>query len=60
MGVFAGGNAQDLQDLFREVTEVARIRDRWRVPVEQDVPIFVVRGPYEAIAAVWPRYEGQN
>ncbi len=60
VGVFAGGNAQDLQDLFREVTEVARIRDPWRVPVEQDVPIFVVRGPYETIAAVWPRYEGQN
>ena len=37
-----------------------RIRDPWRVPEERDVPVFVVRGPYEPIAAVWPRFEGQN
>ncbi|MEE8370355.1 MAG: glycosyltransferase family 39 protein, partial [Dehalococcoidia bacterium] len=60
VAVIAGSDAEDLQDYFREVTEVARIRDRWRVPEEQDVAIFVVRRPYEPLAAVWPRFEGQN
>jgi len=60
VAVIAGSNVEDLRDYFREVTEVARIRDPWRVPEERDVPVFVVRGPYEPIATVWPRFEGQN
>jgi hypothetical protein len=58
--VVAGSNAEDLRTYFDEVTEVARIRDRWRVPEERDVPIFVVRGPFEPIGSVWPRFEGIN
>ena len=60
VAVVAGLSDDMLLEYFREVTEVARIRDPWRVPEEQDVPIFVVRGPYEPIGVVWPRFEGIN
>jgi len=60
VAVFAGSDIEELQDYFREVTVVARIRDPWRVPEEQDVPVFVVRGPYVPIATAWPRFEGRN
>jgi hypothetical protein len=60
VAVFAGGDIEELQDYFREVTVVARIRDPWRVPEERDVPVFVVRGPYVPIATAWPRFEGRN
>jgi len=60
VAVVTGSSPAELENLFDEVTEVARIRDPWRVPEEQDVPIFVVRGPFEPIFTVWPRFEGRN
>jgi Dolichyl-phosphate-mannose-protein mannosyltransferase len=60
VAVIAGSTEEDLRTYFRDVREAARVRDRWRVPEEQDVPIFVARDPREPIAEVWPRLEGRN
>ena len=58
--VVAGGEREGLETLFREVVEVARIRDPWRVPEERDVAVFIARGPFEDVATVWSRFEGRN
>jgi Dolichyl-phosphate-mannose-protein mannosyltransferase len=60
VAVIAGSSEEDLRTYFRDVREAARVRDRWRVPEEQDVRIFVARDPREPIAEVWPRLEGRN
>jgi 4-amino-4-deoxy-L-arabinose transferase-like glycosyltransferase len=60
VAVVAGSDSVSLAGFFEEVREAARIRDPWRVPEERDVGVFVVRGPYEALAEVWPRFEGRN
>jgi len=58
--IVAGGEREDLENYFREVTEVAHVRDSRRVPEERDVSVFVARGPHQSIATLWPRFEGQN
>ena len=58
--VFAGGELADLQRYFRQVEEVARVRDPWRVPEERDVAVFVCRDPYQDIATLWPGFAGRN
>jgi len=60
VAVIAGSDSADLATYFREVREEARIRDPWRVPEERNVGVFVVRGPYEPIGRVSPRFEGRN
>jgi len=56
----AGGDIDGLRTLFRDVVEVARVRDPWRVPEERDVAVFVARNPVEPVEVVWPRFEGRN
>ncbi|HSG06921.1 MAG TPA: glycosyltransferase family 39 protein [Longimicrobiales bacterium] len=58
--IFAGGELEDLRRYFRDVVEVARVQDGWRVPEERDVAVFVARGPYQPIATLWPGFEGRN
>jgi hypothetical protein len=49
-----GTPAQDLRQLYGDVREVARLRDPWAVPEEQDVPITVSREPNATLQQVWP------
>ena len=58
--VVAGGRMEGLQELFRDVVEVARVRDPWRVPEERDVAVYIARDPIDPVAVVWPRFEGRN
>jgi len=60
VAVIAGTDSADLSGYFREVRRAARMVDSRRVPEERDVSIWIVRGPYEPMADVWPRFEGNN
>ncbi len=44
-----------ITDHYSEVTEVARHVSKYAMPYENDLPIFVCRGPIRPIPSIWPR-----
>lgn len=53
--IIVGGEAEDYKDLFSEVTEAARFEHPYVMPYENDLPIFICRGPLGPVKDVWLR-----
>jgi hypothetical protein len=53
--IVVGGNREAWTDHYTEITEVARHTAEYVMPYENDLPIFVCRGPTRPIPAIWPR-----
>jgi hypothetical protein len=52
--IFLGVRRSNLEDLgCASLTEVARVKNRWGVTEEQDVPILLCRQPRQTIQEVW-------
>ncbi len=49
-----GGTCFSAKHLYATRTVVARVRSRWAIGWEHDLPIAICRGIREPIAAVWP------
>jgi hypothetical protein len=49
-----GGDANDHRQTYREVVEVARHSDKYAMPYESDLPIFLCRGLKVPLRDVWP------
>jgi hypothetical protein len=52
--IVIGGKAEDHRRAYREVTEVARHSNRYGMPYENDLPIFLCRGLKVRIQDIWP------
>jgi hypothetical protein len=50
-----GGSRERLEELFEEVEEAARTRTTYGMPYENNLPIYVARGPKGDLAEVWNR-----
>ncbi len=53
--IIVGGSADDHRQVYREVVEAARHINKYAMPYESDLPIFLCRGLKVSIADVWPR-----
>jgi len=53
--IVLGNNAHDLQKYFEEVTERARFRNGYVLPLRNNIPIFVVRKPRQTLEQLWPK-----
>jgi hypothetical protein len=53
--IVLGNNAHDLQKYFEEVTERARFRNEYVLPLRNNIPIFVVRKPRQTLEQLWPK-----
>lgn len=53
--IVIGGKAADHLQAYRDVREVARHFNKYAMPYESDLPIFICRDPKVAIRDVWPR-----
>ena len=52
--IVLGGNVESLQKYFGEVSERARFHDRYIQPMQDNLPIFVVRRPKQPLSQLWP------
>jgi hypothetical protein len=50
-----GGREEDYRKAFAVVTEVARTQCEFAMPYENDLPIFICRGPQVVLRDIWPR-----
>lgn len=55
-----GGDEEDLAPFCGSVELAARIDERWVVPEEQNLAIWICRQPYRTLQEVWPMFRGQN
>ena len=53
--IFVGGSREGLERRFSSVEHAATVRCRYCMPYENDKPIWVARGPREAISDSWPQ-----
>lgn len=53
--IIIGGKPDDHRQAYREVVEVARHSNKYAMPYESDLPIFLCRGLKVKLADVWPR-----
>ena len=53
--VVIGGRRERLAEVFEQVDERGRSRCRDCMPYENDLPIWVVRGPRRPLVEIWPR-----
>ncbi len=58
--VTIGWDSVDLARYFRVVRPVARVRNPWGVPEDQDVPVSVAEQPVRPIQQLWPQWRGRN
>jgi hypothetical protein len=58
--VKVGGDAEDLQRFCRSVELATRIDERWVVPEEQQLAVWLCRQPYRTLQEIWPMFRGQN
>lgn len=52
--IVIGGDPDDHRKAYREVTEVVRHSDKYAMPYESDLPIFLCRGLKAALKDLWP------
>jgi len=52
--VTIGVDSSDLRRFYRVVQPAGELRDRWAVPEEQDVHLYVARGPVMSLQRLWP------
>lgn len=50
-----GGDRDDLEESFAEVTELGRVTCHYCMPYESDLGIFLGRGLRAPVAEIWPR-----
>lgn len=55
VAIVLGDDRESLSRLYASVEEFTRVRDRWAVGEEQDVPVWICRQPYATLQAVWPK-----
>jgi 4-amino-4-deoxy-L-arabinose transferase-like glycosyltransferase len=55
-----GDERADLEPFCASIALAARISDRWVVPEEQDLGVWVCREPVATLQEVWPRFRGRN
>jgi 4-amino-4-deoxy-L-arabinose transferase-like glycosyltransferase len=53
--IVIGGEAEDHRQSYREVVEAARHSDKYAMPYESDLPIFLCRGLKLKLEDIWPR-----
>jgi len=53
--IIIGCDAEDYTDHYSEVTEAGRINNKYAMPYESNLPVFVCRGPLASIRDIWPR-----
>ena len=52
--VVVGGDLEDNQRVFRELTRVGTVRSKYAMPYEQDMPIYIGRGLKIPMRELWP------
>ncbi|HEY0305640.1 MAG TPA: hypothetical protein VGC44_11710 [Longimicrobiales bacterium] len=55
-----GDEEEDLKPFCRDVELATRIEDRWLVPEEGNLGIWICRRPYRTLQEIWPMFRGQN
>lgn len=55
-----GGARDDLTPFCRSVALADRVNERWVVPEEQHLAIWICRQPYRTLQQIWPMFAGQN
>ena len=55
--IIIGGEAAEYRNLFADVVEAARFENRYVMPYENNLSIFVCRGPKGPIGVVWQLYK---
>lgn len=50
-----GGGHDEISKLFSSVTVAGEIRNRYAMPYESNIPIYVLRRPREPLSGIWPR-----
>lgn len=55
-----GGDAEGLRPFCGSIELATRIEERWVVPEEKDLAIWLCRQPYRTLQEVWPMFRGQN
>ncbi|RPJ03389.1 MAG: hypothetical protein EHM31_00955 [Candidatus Aminicenantes bacterium] len=53
--IIIGGSADDHRQTYREVVEAARHINKYAMPYESDLPIFLCRGLKVKLQDLWPR-----
>ncbi|RPI99035.1 MAG: phospholipid carrier-dependent glycosyltransferase [Candidatus Aminicenantes bacterium] len=53
--IIIGGSADDHRQAYREVVEAARHINKYAMPYESDLPIFLCRGLKVKLQDLWPR-----
>jgi len=53
--IIIGGSADDHRQAYREVIEAARHSNKYAMPYESDLPIFLCRGLKVKLQDLWPR-----
>jgi len=53
--IIIGGTLEDNSQFFEEVVQVETARSRYAMPYENNLPIFIARGPKLSLADAWPR-----
>jgi hypothetical protein len=52
--IVIGGKAEDHLHSYREVVEAARHSNKYAMPYESDLPIFLCRGLKVKLQDIWP------
>jgi 4-amino-4-deoxy-L-arabinose transferase-like glycosyltransferase len=55
-----GGEAEDLQGFCGELALATRIDERWVVPEERNLAIWICRRPPRTLQEIWPEFRGRN
>jgi len=53
--IVVGGDLEDNQRVFREVTQVGTVRSKYSMPYEQDLAVYVGRGLKIPVRELWPQ-----
>ena len=53
--IVIGGSADDHRQAYREVVEAARHTNKYAMPYESDLPIYLCKGLKVSVADLWPR-----
>ncbi len=52
--IIIGSSLEENLEFFDEVVQVETVRSRYAMPYENNLPIFIARGPRSSLAEAWP------
>ena len=58
--IIIGGRREDHEQSFAEVRAVTSATNRWAMPYEQGLTIYVAREPRSSLAEIWPHVKHYN